>query len=241
MKITYRNIKSEASRFANIYRKSHEVPELPRAEDLKVYKDKYFTKFDKLINLINEHLEDIESQITHGFGHLEYVSLLASYIANVECKRKKVPVNLSDSIVESAFLGGVLHDIDRHLGFGEIHMIVGEKTAKEFLNLLGVKNKNVLEIVRNHDINNYKVSAKSNDVAFGSVFDADHFMYGWEREDIFWKRGEQKNIPESEIIHDYQFLYPVRNAWRTSYGKKVGPQLIDFGLSIAKHIEIQFS
>lgn len=242
MELTYNNIQAEVKKFASSYRKTHSVPQLPSEKELKPIADIYFSKFSYVVELVEQHMSGIESTITHGMKHLKHVALLGTYIVGKECRIHNIPKKDKEAILDTTFISGFLHDIDRHLGFGEIHMIEGEKTTKIILQKAGIVSEKVPLIVKNHD--RYDFNPGEDIVlslAFSSVFDADHFMYGWEREDIFWQRGKIKGTAEEEIIHDYKFLYPLKNAWKTRYGKKVGPKLIDFGLAIAKHIEKTFS
>ena len=52
---------------------------------------------------------------------------------------------------------------------------------------------------------------------------------------------EKRDVPPESVIHDYQFLPPYRNSWKTKLGKEIGPGIIDFGLSVAKEVEKRFS
>lgn len=242
MQITYDDIQKEAVKFALEYRKDHNLPSLPSKTELEKFKLILDAKYSKVIKLIRGHLKYKDSWVGHDYEHLEFVSSLAGFISEKECIEKNISKIQSKQVLETTLLSGLFHDIDRDLGIGEAHMIEGERTTKRLLMEAGVKNQLVSVVVRNHD--NFDFKPGNNDelaMSYGSVFDADHFRWGLEREDTFWEMKKMKGKPVEDVIHDYQFLYPLRDAWKTNYGKMVGPLFIDFGLAIARHVEDKFS
>ena len=240
--LTYDLIQTEAEIFAASYRNKHDVPSLPTEKDLKKYKEMLFSEFPVLVKSVKKYLENQNVWLAHDYEHLVEVASLAGYIADYECKFRKLKGERKVRIIRTSILAGLLHDIERHLGFGEEHMIKGEETANKLLVQVGIDNKKVSKVVRQHDNTNFKAEDDLElEISYGSVFDADHFRYGLEREDTFWRMKEALGKSTEEVIHDYKFLPPIRNAWKTRYGKNIGPELIDFGLAIAKHIEEKFS
>jgi hypothetical protein len=128
------------------------------------------------------------------------------------------------------------------MGFGEPHTIEGEKTARRILTKLNMVDEDVLITIRHHDDMDFDFMGNEVlRIIYGSVFDADHFRYGLEREDTFWRMKEKKGVSAETVIHDYAFLPKFKNSWKTKYGKQFGPIFIDFGMAIAKHIEREFS
>jgi hypothetical protein len=240
MVLTYKQIYKAVNEFSKAYQKNHIVFEPPSKIELIPYENLLNRNYSGVVKLVKKYLRDKDSPVTHGFPHLLNISLLSGLVAENEIKLRNL-VNLKEEIMETTLLGGLLHDIDRDLGYGEEHAIKGEKTAEEMLKSAGIKNTSVPLLVRHHDDLKYFTNNPILLLATDSVFDADHFWYGWEREKLFWERGEKKGTPFEEIIHDYKFLPKYKNTWRTGYGRKVGPNLIDYGLAIAMHIEDKFS
>ncbi|KKU92242.1 MAG: hypothetical protein UY21_C0003G0018 [Microgenomates group bacterium GW2011_GWA1_48_10] len=242
MELTYDNIQQEAENFAAQYRKSHDVPPFPNLEQLAKYRELIDTQYPQVVTLIKERLASVESAGGHGFEHLEDVAMRAGFIADDECTVRNIEGVEKEAIVKTVVLVGLLHDIERHLGYGEEHMVEGEKTATRILSQAGISNPLVPIIVRNHDHIDFNPSDDPQlSVVFGSIWDADRFRYGLEREDTFWRMKQQKGVSPEKVIHDYQFLPPLRDAWRTKYGREYGPKYIDFGIAVAKHIEGVFS
>ncbi len=242
MKLTYNNIQKEAEDFSKQYRRKHKIPSLPTVKEVQKYRNLLYKKFSPVVDLIKERVSKVDPVGGHGFEHLGDVATRSGYIAEKECDHLKITGKDRELIIESAVLAGALHDIERHLGFGEDHMIEGEKTTRWILDKAGLKYDVVALVVRNHDHIDFDPgNNKTLTIVFAAVFDADHLRYGLEREDTFWRMKEKGGKSVAEVIHDYQYLPQWRNVWRTKYGKTVGPKIIDFGLAIAKHIEEFFS
>lgn len=239
---TFDDVQSAAETFAQEYRQSHQVPALPSEDELLKYKKLLNEEYSSVVDLAKKHTDQFDPEGGHGFDHLTWVSALAGWIAEKECQTRGFDETRTSLIVRKAVLAGLLHDIDRHLGYGEDHMIQGAETAKKILESAGVDFPEVIEVVANHDKLTFAAAGNEDvEIIFGSVFDADHFRYGLEREDTFWRMKEKKGSSAPEVIHDYEYLPKYLHAWRTSYGKEVGPQFIEFGLAIAKHVEETFA
>lgn len=240
--MTYDSIQTVAESFAGEYRAQNPFLDFPSAEDLVPYKRILETELTPIVTLVQERLSQVDSEGGHGFEHLEWVSFFAGYIAKKECEFRGFNEILTQKYIRRAMLAGLLHDVERHHGFGEIHMIEGEKTARKFLEQTKLADEAVLLVIKNHDHIDFDTAHNQDlEIIFGSVFDADHFRYGLERADTFWRMKEKQGVPVEKVIHDYAYLPQYRNAWRTQYGKKIGPQLIDFGMAIAKHVEKTFT
>lgn len=241
-KITYNDIQAEAESFAASYRKTHYVPPFPSSEQLQKYREIVSVKYAPVVELVKRRLMTVDSESGHGYEHLEDVSIRAGFIAEAECDFREITDPQKAAIIDQTILAGLLHDIERHLGFSEDHMSEGESTAKKLLAEVGIESSIITMVVRNHDhIDFHPINNPILEIVYGSVFDADHFRYGLEREDTFWRMKENKGATPTEVIHDYQFLPAYLYAWKTSYGKEVGTKYIDFGLAIAKHVEAIFS
>ena len=234
--ITYDQIQSTAEEVAMMYRQSNEVPKLPDEKTLIKYKEILNGKFSDLASKVKEHISHNEPEGGHGFEHLEYVATMAGYFAETE--------GADNEVIEMAILAGLFHDIERHLGYGEDHMVEAEKSARLILRESGISKKYIEAIalaVRNHDHIDFNPEDETTRIVFGSIFDPDHFRYGFEREDTFWRMKEKKGVPPEKVIQDYQFLPPFRNAWKTKLGKEIGPKIIDFGMAVALEVEKRFS
>ncbi|MBU0708890.1 hypothetical protein KJ596_04040, partial [Patescibacteria group bacterium] len=230
---TYKDIRKVVRLFSAQYRTNHNVPSLPGDQELREFRERLYQKFPNVISLVKKHLRKTSPQEGRGFDHLEEIAVMAGHLAEQECAFRKIDSPENMRIIDQAILAGLLHDLDRHLGFGEVHMIEGEKSARRILEKEDLVNETVLTVVRNHDHLGFDPNNdRLLEIIFAAVFDADHFRYGTERKSEYWEMREKKGIPPEEVIHDYQFVPPLRDAWRTNYGKRVGPPWIDFAIAI---------
>lgn len=234
--LSYDQIQLTAEEIARSYRESNGVPNLPDERVLGKYKKILEDRFSGLAKDVREYVSQYEAASGHGYDHLEYVATMAGYFAESEGADKE--------IIEMAILAGLFHDIERHLGYDEEHMIEAEKTTRRILKEHNIKDEWINTIalaVRNHDHIEFNPDNERTRIVFGSVFDPDHFRYGLEREDTFWRMKEKKGVQPEEVIHDYKFLPAFRDSWKTKLGKELGPKFIDFGMAIAKGVEERFS
>jgi hypothetical protein len=239
-KLTYDLIQKTAEDCARKYRLTHKIPDLPDKQQTEEYKKILYEKYLNVITKVKEHVAKNESWGGHGYEHLEYVAVTSGYFANSECVTRGIVGKLKEDIVEMATLAGLFHDVDRHLGFGDNHMIEGGVTTKLILgDCICEKtfSEIVVSVVKNHDNFDYHPKDEVISIVFGSVFDVDHFKWGLERETTFWRMKEKIGMPATEVIHDYKWLLPLRTVWRTKLGKKIGSKYIDFGVFIAEEIE----
>lgn len=237
----YKLIKNEAKRLGKEYRKIHNVPNAIHPSNYSKYKV-YLEKYKPLKDRVEEYVEKKEHWFNHGYEHLEKISLESAYLADKECERLNICPNKKQKIIEMTLLSGLLHDIDRHLGWGEAHLIQGMKTSKILLKEFDIKFKEIPIIVRYHDLNDVNLNiSEEAQIAYNALFDADHFLYVTEREEDFWETKERLGVSWKEVIHDYKFVLPLKNNWKTEFGKKHGSIWYDLTIFICEEIEKQFS
>ncbi len=262
--MTYKEISKAAKDFAQKYRKKVDIPPIPGGEKLRKYKNILFEKYESVAKDVYEYIQEIKesgdtSTVERNFKpeknglipgitedsfcyeHMEWVALLAAYLVDHE-----EDIRDKDEVLDVVLLTGLLHDIDRHLGWDEAHAIEGAKTAKKILEDNNINQEYidvVCKAVRYHDDPEFEPSRDEELLffAYGAIFDADKFRFGLEREDTFWDMKNNKGVTSEEVIHDYKFLFPLVGAWNTTLGKKLGKIYLDFGIAIAKHIEEKFS
>lgn len=242
--LTYPQIKIEVEKFRKQYINNNSLPGLPTEKELTPFYEFIKRDFNPLSYEIKKHFNTVGADKNNGFDHAIWVAVRAAYIANKECRKKGLKQKTTRTIIKRSILAGLLHDIDRHLGFGKEHMIQGEKTARKILSEYNLNNEDkedVVKTIRYHDDVNYDPEGFDEfKIVFGSVFDADHLRYGLEREGDFWDKEQRRGTKPTEVIHDYKWLYSLKGAWKTEYGKNVGKKLIDYAIAISEHIEMTF-
>ncbi len=236
MQLTFENIQKTAEKIAQEYRKKHKVPELPSIKQLAPYHKIINTEFKELSEEIKRYVSQFEQEGYHGYEHLENIAALAGFIAEDECIFRKLPQNKTREIVNNAILAGLMHDIERHQG-GPVHMSEGANTAEILLKKYNLFDENIVLAISIHEKLEYKIENNNElEVIYGAIYDADHFMYGYERETTFWYKEKQKGATPKEAIKAYDWLYAYENSWKTRYGKNIGPELIRFGLWISEGV-----
>lgn len=239
--LTYSKIKKEVGDFCKVYKKDNVLPALLTDEQLKPYQEIINDNYRLLVDGIKKHFDKVGADVNNALDHVLWVAVRAGYIAEKECKLHDFDLNKTQSLVKKTILAGLLHDIERHLGLKE-HMETGFETAGKMLAEYNLLDRDIVEAIRYHDIIDYiPDGSEEYKILFGSLFDADHLRWGVERENDFWDMKKRRGVIAKDVIHDYQWLYPLRNAWKTEYGKNVCKAYIEFAIAIAEHIGEVFS
>lgn len=240
--LTYDLIRREAASFGQDYKLNTDLPKLPTVDDLSPYKEIIETEYPELLKDLENHFDVVNADINNGLDHSIWVSVRAGFITDLICRQKGLDEIIKSRLVRKSILSGLMHDVDRHLGLGEEHMIEGEKTAQRFLEKYGLNDTDITKTVRFHDIPEYfPEGSEEYKIIYGSVYDADHLRYGLEREKDFWDMKERKGVKPSDVIHDYQWLYKFVDSWKTDFGKDVCRKYVKYALAIAEHVESVFS
>lgn len=235
--LTHPQIKEEVKVFCRNYKKNYPLSALLTDEQLVPYQEIINMYFQPLVDDIKHHFNKVGADKNNAWEHAFWVAVRAGYIADDESKRCNYDSDKRQSLVKKSILAGLLHDIERHVGIEE-HMEKGAETAIRMLKKHNLYDENIIEAIRYHDLFDYvPEGSEEYKIIFGSLFDADHLRYGLERESDFWNREERKGTKPEDVIHDYQWLYPLRDVWKTRYGKNVCKKYIEYAIAIAEHIE----
>lgn len=237
--LSYEIIVKEVENFARKYQLENKLPMLPTKAQLrpcvKIIKENY----QNLVADIKRYFDKVNADKNNALDHSLWVASVAGFIASDEINERN---NQKRKIIGNVILSSLLHDIDRHLGPGEEHMIQGAKTAEILLRKNLIFNVNIVKTVEHHDDPSYQpVGSDEFKIIFSSVFDADHLRYGLEREKEFWEMKKRKGVKPEDVIHDYKWMVPYLNSWKTNYGKRVCKKWISYGYAIAKHVEEKFA
>jgi len=241
----YLQIISEANSKGKELRSQTQLPNLPTKEDLEPYVGKIYAIDRSLIDEIRRHLDHHDQQPNNGFDHLIYVATLGTYVAELECNERGITDSqLKNEILQRTWRLGLLHDIERYLGYGQIHQIEGLKETRKILSNLNIKDPYLEDQVFLHD--NINVQPRNNlafDIPFFSIFAADHLNYGLEWEKDKWDFYKVKGIDPLKAVTDINFLYPLRDGSsirQTQWGINVVLPYLNFGIGIAEHIKKTF-
>jgi hypothetical protein len=239
-KFTYEDIITEAKKHAQLLKSR--LPGLPSRKELSPYNSIIVKDYAYLDAKVQEHVSRKDTEPGHGYEHLRWVAPRSGYFADLESKARNIEDEIRERLIKRTVAVGLLHDVERYRGFGKEHAIEGSKVAKELLRKCSIEDDYIPQIIMRHDeIDLFSIGDIEFDVPFQSNFDADHILWGLERKESFWKSREKRNIPPEEAVHDYQYLFSLRNSFKTQRGREIGSKFIDFGIEISKHIEKIFS
>ncbi len=196
--------------------------------------------------------EETRSNLGHGLGHAEKVALDAGTIAAVEGTRANFSDRRVNHLVLLAHCSGLLHDIRRRQSH---HAAKGAEAAREKLtrdHLLD--NESIGHIafaIQSHEAFKDVQPPESieDEIIAGSLYDADKFRWGPDNfTHTVWKMIETAPPSLSRFIHLYPqamaYIAAIKATFRTSVGRRYGPQFIDIGLDIGwkllKKIESEY-
>lgn len=238
MPLKYEAIIKEAKKYANELKDS--LPPLPTNEKLSPYVTILTHDFADLNSKVQLHISLNNPEPGHGYEHLRWVSTNGGYFADLECNVRSLESEIRKRLIKRSVLLGILHDIERYRGLKE-HPIAGAKVGKQLMAQCKIEDNYIPELILRHDeMGLFSTGDIEFDVPFQSVFDADHILWGLEREESFWLGRLRRGMPPEEAIHDYKYLFALRNSFKTQHGKEIGPKFIDYGIAINQHIEKKF-
>lgn len=238
MTYSYNEIRDKISELGPQLYNLLEVPEWPPDEqELSPYQLLLDTEFLDLKRHIRKKMSAHRNKPGHGFGHLEIVALTAGYLADRECDFLDIDLFTRRSIVRESTLAGLLHDTKRHLGI-ERHSVQGMYLAQDLLKEHHHIYLHLPRIIEHHDNFDFFLTGDETfDITFGSLWDADKIWWGLERGKTFWDDRQEKGVLPEEAIHDYHYLAPVIDSFRTLYGQYVGKKIIEYAIILCKGIE----
>jgi len=178
----------------------------------------------------------------HGFDHAQRVAIEAAAI--VRCEAGSRPD--CDRLAEDALVAGYLHDIRRA---ERRHAEEGAEYAAEFL--LGRIDPEDREIIvfaiRNHEAFRETEPAPTDraELLSGALYDADKFSWGPDNfTDTVWDMAESMSIDPALIIGRYdegvRGIIRIKESFRTTTGRRYGPDFIDRGLFIGECLLARF-
>ncbi len=200
------------------------------------------SRSDILRHCIN-HLSTIQEGLGHGFEHSRAVAIEAGALVLIEAKNYGIDPEHSHRMMLLAHLAGLLHDIKRGQ---QDHAQKASEEVPQHLNCLELSPEEVEYIkiaIRNHEAFQDTVTPPDNQGRLISdcLYDADKFRWGPDNfTTTVWQMLEFGNVSPKEFFKNYQkgidYIERIKDTFRTTTGKKYGPEIIDTGLRIGKEI-----
>jgi hypothetical protein len=187
-------------------------------------------------------VEKGEDNFGHGLSHVSKVAVDAGALVMIE-KGGSGPGQDIERMVLLAHLAGVLHDIKRE---EPEHAEKGADEANRILkdfNLTETECKAIVQAIRNHEA--FKppqpLDEPSLQIVSDALYDADKFRWGPDNfTETVWMMVARKKVPYASLLERFlpslKGIERISKTFRTSTGKKYGPDFIARGLDIGRQL-----
>lgn len=212
-------------------------------EDLLKESEMFFRENPLVLKIRKDVYEILENNFGHGYGHAKKVAIEAGVIFALELKNRNIKKDIEYSLT-IAQTAGLLHDICRK---EKNHAKRGAEYADIYLPSVMVQKKNIDSIV--HAISNHEAFCDNNEpapsveasVLSDSLYDSDKFRWGPDNfSHMIWAMLEHADITAAQFLSGYKrgigSLEKIRTTFRSSTGKKYGPEFIDIGIEIGNSL-----
>lgn len=194
----------------------------------------------KLRRFVATHLED---NYGHGMEHAIKVTIEAGALMEIEGKIAGYDKPILEKRLRVVQSAGLLHDIKRKT---KNHAKHGAAYAREILEdfpLSADEIEDVYRAIHNHEAfkKNLPIETAEGALVADCLYDADKFRWGPDNfAHTLWDMISIYNPPLTKFMERYpkgmEGIAKIKSTFRTTTGKKYGPQFIDFGLAIGEEL-----
>jgi len=178
----------------------------------------------------------------HGLSHARKVAIEAGAIILIEGRHATEEGSIRRAVV-LAHIAGILHDIKRS---SKNHARQGDKEEKKILREFDLTDKEqtaVVDAIRNHEAFQpcTPLADPDDQLLSDALYDSDKFRWGPDNfTEMIWDISCTLNI-SIEILLDHfpaglKTLEKISETFRTSTGRKYGPDFIALGLKIGEKL-----
>ncbi|MBW2367356.1 MAG: HD domain-containing protein [Deltaproteobacteria bacterium] len=186
---------------------------------------------------------ELNDDFGHGMTHATKVAIDAGAILIVEATAHNYSESTIDRLLLLVQTAGLLHDVSR---MEKEHAQKGARKARRILSNFSFSNSEVDDICRaiqNHEAFKQTLASPTRAGALISdcLYDADKFRWGPDNfTDTVWAMIRHAKVPVERFFKGYHrgmtALEKIRITFRTTTGKKYGPDFIDTGLAIGNEL-----
>lgn len=203
-----------------------------------------FFDSDPVVRQLNaEVAELIDNDFGHGMKHAVKVSLDAGALIIAECRLADVENKHEKRRLRMVQCAGLLHDIRRK---DKNHAVEGAVYAKKILihhPFSAEEIEDISQAIRNHEAfkNTIKINTVEGLLLSDCLYDADKFRWGPDNfKDTVWDMLIFSRTPFSKFLDIYpkgmEKVRQIKYTFRSTTGKKYGPQFIETGLAIGRKL-----
>jgi hypothetical protein len=204
---------------------------------------RHFRTDESIIRLRKDMAAYLDEDFGHGIGHVEKVAIDAGSLAIIESRSAGHSEERFQRNLLLAQCAGLLHDICRK---EKAHAEKGAETARHILNdypLIPEEVTHVCTAIRNHEAfaRLERLPARQARIISDCLYDADKFRWGPDNfTHTIWDMVSFLNPPLKAFVDHYPkgmaLLKKIRSTFRSSAGKRYGPQFIDMGIAIGDEL-----
>ncbi|MFP4476254.1 MAG: hypothetical protein ACLFOY_11905 [Desulfatibacillaceae bacterium] len=187
--------------------------------------------------------QTVDNDLGHGLGHVTKVTLDAGALTLIEGRKAGYDGDVATRRLLLVQLAGLFHDIRRK---EKDHARAGAEEARLLLGtypLSPAEIGDICQAIANHEAfrEPEPVNTVEGALISDSLYDADKFRWGPDNfTDTVWHMVSFFNAPMSVFLDRYpqgiESLHRIRDSFRTSTGKRYGPEFIDIGIAIGEEL-----
>lgn len=204
----------------------------------KALSQEFYSTHEQLIRL-REYLMGLTDTFGHGVRHLEKVAMDSGLLTIVHLERLKVGEEKVRRYTFIAHLSGLLHDIKRKADHHAQASSVEASRVLENFDLAQEERQYIVDSIANHEafIEPKKIDSPLGQALSDCLYDADKFRWGPDNfVETLWDMSEVMDVKMEDLINHFpeglEGIERIKTTFRTSEGKKYGPEFIDQGLEI---------
>ncbi|MBT8331585.1 MAG: hypothetical protein KJP06_04580 [Deltaproteobacteria bacterium] len=203
----------------------------------------FFDSSREIKKLLSFLAGTLENDFGHGLMHAVKVSHDAGALMVIEARHSEYAEDPLLRLVCLAQTAGLLHDVKRKKKDHSTHAATHAKKLLKKYSFSGDEISHISTAIQNHEAFKEPVDANSTEgqLISNCLYDADKFRWGPDNfHDTLWDMVSYFNPPLTKFMEGYpqgmEKIKSIKSTFRTSTGKKYGPQFIDLGLSIGEEL-----
>jgi hypothetical protein len=197
----------------------------------------------EFISKCRAFLDESQLECAHGLCHCEAVARDAGTIVLIESERINMGTGDAEPLFVAAIIAGLLHDIKRK---EQDHAVRGSIESERILSKLGMGLKErqyIADAIRNHEAfqETFDRDDSAGQLVSDALYDADKFRWGPENfTTTLWLMLDARDTPPESLHRTFREkmkgIEKIKETFRTTTGKRFGPEFIDQGITIGNAI-----
>ena len=238
----YRKMMKESKRIASVFGLprfyiEHKGP-LARSRNT-------FYENDSVVMCRNMVVRQLKDNLGHGMEHARKVTIDAGALICIEGERLSLESEEIEKAIVIVQLSGLLHDIKRREpNHARASAEEAEIQLRDF-SIQEAEKQIIVLAISNHEafVEPDRVSSPLGQLISDSLYDADKFRWGLDNfTETLWYMADFRGASIESIARNFprgvEGIKKIKDTFRTTTGKKYGPEIIDLGLGAGEEIYV---